>query len=193
MPANRARYNWECPLSVHAEARRRARAAWTVRVRRLTEDGSDDLSDGTTPEERLAMTWPLGVDAWASAGKPLRQWTREEMPVPAHPEPRRISSETLNEDFTRFSGRAADVTRVSWSSERMPWQCTECLAPLAISTCGLSPIGTMRWSEIREALTNASWRASLLRVRRPSDRSSTMWTWLMGPSRRPPVPRRDGR
>jgi len=68
-------------LSVDAEARRRSRAGWPVRGFRLSEACSDDLSDSTTPEERLAMMWPLAVDAWTSAGRSLPLHPREEMPV----------------------------------------------------------------------------------------------------------------
>ena len=62
-------------------ARRRARAAWPVRVFRLGEEPSDDLSDRTTAEERLAMMWPLAVDAWTAAGRALPEYPRRRMPV----------------------------------------------------------------------------------------------------------------
>jgi hypothetical protein len=52
-------------------ARRQARGAWPIRVFRLGEEPDDDLSDRTTPEERIAMMWPLAVDAWTSAGRRL--------------------------------------------------------------------------------------------------------------------------
>lgn len=68
-------------LSIDAKRRRHARAGWPVSVCRLGEEPSDDLSDSTTPEERLAMMWPLAVDAWTSAGRALPEYTREEMPV----------------------------------------------------------------------------------------------------------------
>lgn len=47
---------------------------------RLGEEPGDDLSDSTTAEERLAMMWPLAVDAWASAGRRLPKHKREGMP-----------------------------------------------------------------------------------------------------------------
>ncbi len=47
------------------EQRRKARASWPIRRFRLGEEPSDDLSDSTTPEERLAMMWPLTVDAYS--------------------------------------------------------------------------------------------------------------------------------
>ncbi len=64
-----------------ADARRRARAGWPVRVFRLGEEPSDDLSDRTTAEERLAMMWPLAVDAWTTSGRRLPRYARDRMPV----------------------------------------------------------------------------------------------------------------
>ena len=62
------------------EARRRARSDWPVRKFRLGEEPPDDFS-AYTVEERLAMTWRMTLDAWASAGLPLPQYSRNEMPV----------------------------------------------------------------------------------------------------------------
>ena len=64
-----------------SDARRRARAGWPVRVFRLGEEPSDDLSDRTTAEERLAMMWPLAVDAWTASGRVLPEYPRDRMPV----------------------------------------------------------------------------------------------------------------
>ena len=63
-----------------AYERREARASPPIRVFRLGEEPRDDLSDCTTPEERIAMMWPLAVDAWASAGRRLPQYSRDRMP-----------------------------------------------------------------------------------------------------------------
>ena len=63
-----------------AAARRRARAGWPVRVFRLGEEPSDDLSELTTAEERLAMMWPLAVDAWTASGRRLPEYPRHRMP-----------------------------------------------------------------------------------------------------------------
>lgn len=63
-----------------AEARHRARARWPVRVFRLGEEPSDDLSDRTTAEERLAMMWPLAVDAWTTSGREFPEYPRHRMP-----------------------------------------------------------------------------------------------------------------
>ena len=62
------------------EARRRARADWPVRKFKLGEEPPDDFS-AYTVEERLAMTWRMTLDAWASAGLPLPNYSRSEMPV----------------------------------------------------------------------------------------------------------------
>ncbi len=68
------------PRDSAADARRAARGAWPVKVFRLGEEPSDDLSDSTTPEERLAMMWTLAVDAWTSCGRPLPRYGRGQMP-----------------------------------------------------------------------------------------------------------------
>ena len=61
-------------------ARRRARAAWPIRVFRLGDEPGDDLSGRTTPEERIDMMWQLAVDAWTAAGYRLPNYTRAQMP-----------------------------------------------------------------------------------------------------------------
>lgn len=63
-----------------AEDRAKARANWPVRRFKLGEEPSEDLSDSTTAEERLAMVWRLTLDAWASAGKPIPQYDRKQAP-----------------------------------------------------------------------------------------------------------------
>lgn len=42
-----------------------------VRVRTLVEQGTETDLANTTVEERLAMMWPLALDAWAFMGKPV--------------------------------------------------------------------------------------------------------------------------
>lgn len=64
-----------------ATSGRSARAAWPVRVFRLGDEPPDNLSDRTTPEERLAMMWPLAVSAWTAGGRPLPEYPRHRMPV----------------------------------------------------------------------------------------------------------------
>lgn len=63
-----------------AHERREARASMSIRVFRLGEEPGDDLSECTTPEERIAMMWPLAVDAWTSGGRRLPQYSRDRMP-----------------------------------------------------------------------------------------------------------------
>ncbi len=58
-----------------------ARRSWPIRVYRLGEEPDDDLSATTTASERLAMMWPLAVDAWASSGKEIPDYPRNQMPV----------------------------------------------------------------------------------------------------------------
>lgn len=66
-----------------AERRRRRaaeRAGWPVRVTTLADADEDDLEATTTMRERLAMVWRLTVDSWASSGRPMPSYTREESP-----------------------------------------------------------------------------------------------------------------
>ena len=63
-----------------ADTRRRARGGWPIRVFRLGEEPPDDLSGRTTAEERVAMMWPLAVDAWTTSGRGLPQYPRHQMP-----------------------------------------------------------------------------------------------------------------
>ena len=67
------------------EAGRRARALarrhWPVRKLRLGDEPGDDLSATTTVEERLAMMWPLAVEAWSLTGQPIPEYQREDTPV----------------------------------------------------------------------------------------------------------------
>jgi hypothetical protein len=62
------------------DARRRARASWPIHRYQLGEEPSDDLSDSTTPGERIAMMWPLAVAAWQLAGRPLPTYDRSQIP-----------------------------------------------------------------------------------------------------------------
>jgi len=63
------------------EFRQRAaeRSAWPVRRLALGEE-RDDLSAQTTATERLAMMWPLALEAWALAGLPIPDYSRQNMP-----------------------------------------------------------------------------------------------------------------
>ncbi|MGH9866793.1 MAG: hypothetical protein ACREAA_01320 [Candidatus Polarisedimenticolia bacterium] len=57
------------------------RRDWPVRVYRLGQEPSDDISAETTPEQRLAMMWPLALEAWSLTGKPLPDYDRGSTPV----------------------------------------------------------------------------------------------------------------
>ena len=66
---------------VASEWRAERRRAWPVRKFRLGEEPGDNLGNLTTPEERLAMMWPLAVEAWSLAGRALPRYSRGEAPV----------------------------------------------------------------------------------------------------------------
>ncbi|MGA7744308.1 MAG: hypothetical protein WBV96_17965 [Polyangia bacterium] len=68
------------PFLSDAEARRRARASWRIAVLPLAADTDDDLSGETTPAQRIAMMWPLAVEAWRLAGRPLPTYSRADLP-----------------------------------------------------------------------------------------------------------------
>jgi hypothetical protein len=57
------------------------RGSWPVRVHRLGAEPPDDLSATSTPEERLAMMWPLALEAFSLTGHPLPAYRRLETPV----------------------------------------------------------------------------------------------------------------
>jgi len=57
------------------------RREWTVRKYNLGHEPGDDLSDSTTPEERLAMMWPLALEAWTLSGAGVPDYDRRSTPV----------------------------------------------------------------------------------------------------------------
>ena len=63
------------------------RSEWPVRVYRLGNEPGDDLSSTTTAEERLAMMWPLTLEAWELARLPIPGYSREETPMSFRPWP----------------------------------------------------------------------------------------------------------
>ena len=63
-----------------AEGRRRGRAGWPVAHFRLGEEPGDDISELTTPEQRVAMMAELAEAAWRMAGRSLPSYRRSEMP-----------------------------------------------------------------------------------------------------------------
>jgi hypothetical protein len=64
-------------------ARRAAagRGSWPVRSFRLGTEPLDDLRATSTAEERLAMMWPLALEAFSLTGRPLPGYRRAETPV----------------------------------------------------------------------------------------------------------------
>ena len=62
-------------------ARAHARKAWKVARYTLGQEPSEDLSQETTMEERLAMLWPLAKETWAIMGKPLPRYSRQNIPI----------------------------------------------------------------------------------------------------------------
>lgn len=56
------------------------RDRWPIRRYRLGQEPLDDLSDTTTPEERLAMMWPLAREGWLLAGRSLPMYSRDNLP-----------------------------------------------------------------------------------------------------------------
>jgi hypothetical protein len=63
------------------KSRAARRRSWPVKKYRLGSEPSDDLSDSTTPEQRLEMMWPLALEAWSLTGNPLPDYARRHAPV----------------------------------------------------------------------------------------------------------------
>jgi len=57
-----------------------ARSNWPVKVYRLGEEPSNDLSESTSPEERLTMMWELAERGWVLAGRSFPDYDRENIP-----------------------------------------------------------------------------------------------------------------
>ena len=68
--------NVEKPQSAGEDASRRS--GWSVRRYVLGREPGDDLSASTTPEERLAMMWPLALEAWTLTGSGVPEYDRRE-------------------------------------------------------------------------------------------------------------------
>jgi hypothetical protein len=58
----------------------RDRAGWPIRRFRLGDEPGDDLSETTTPTERIAMMWALAQEGWLLSGRPLPTYGRTDMP-----------------------------------------------------------------------------------------------------------------
>lgn len=52
-----------------------------VRIYKLGEEPGDDISDITTPDQRLKMVWELTERMWKLQGSPPCPYTRATMPV----------------------------------------------------------------------------------------------------------------
>jgi hypothetical protein len=63
------------------DAARSVRGAWPVQRFRLGDEPGDDLSNTTSAAERVAMVWRLTLDAWASSGRTLPEYSREHTPI----------------------------------------------------------------------------------------------------------------
>lgn len=62
------------------EARRLTRQSWPIRRYNLGDEPSDDLSETTSPGERLAMVWPLTVLSWRLASREIPAYERCDTP-----------------------------------------------------------------------------------------------------------------
>jgi len=80
---NAERYTWGVGEDTEEERAARAamRRAWPIRAFRLGQEPGEDLSATTTAAERLAMMWPLALDAWASSGRPVPDYPRSRAPI----------------------------------------------------------------------------------------------------------------
>lgn len=69
------------PARTPEEERRHRRAAWPIRQFRLGEEPGEDLSASTTAEDRLAMMWPLALDAFSLGAAEGKALPRADWPV----------------------------------------------------------------------------------------------------------------
>jgi hypothetical protein len=61
--------------------RAQMRSRWPVARFALGEEPPDDLSATTTACERIAMMWPLAIEAWRLAGRQIPTYARHEAPT----------------------------------------------------------------------------------------------------------------
>lgn len=69
------------------------RAAWPIRRYRLGEEPSDDLSDVTTPAQRLAVMWQLAREGWLLSGRTLPTYDRASITARLYRPPERPDDE----------------------------------------------------------------------------------------------------
>jgi hypothetical protein len=75
------------------EARAALRKTWPGGKYRLGEEPGANLRRRTTAEERLAMMWPLALDAWGLSGRPIPRYARHETPLKRLPSPSRRTTD----------------------------------------------------------------------------------------------------
>jgi hypothetical protein len=63
-----------------AAERRAARQGWPIARHQLGDEPSDDLSEVTTPSERIAMMRELAETAWTMAGHTFPRYERRDIP-----------------------------------------------------------------------------------------------------------------
>jgi len=56
------------------------RHSWPVKRVELGRE-SDDLSAETSAADRIAMMWPLALEAWRVAGLPIPDYARQNAPI----------------------------------------------------------------------------------------------------------------
>jgi len=61
--------------------RKAQRRSLPIRIYSLGQEPSDDLSSVTTPEQRIAMMWPLTIQAWTLARRPFPEYSRDATPL----------------------------------------------------------------------------------------------------------------
>jgi hypothetical protein len=61
------------------------RSRWPVRRFRLGAEPRDDLRSTTSAQERLALMWPLALEAWALVGRAVPDYPRSEAPISTRP------------------------------------------------------------------------------------------------------------
>ena len=73
--------NFESVNDASSSGQKQGVPEWPVRVHKLGEDLGDDLTDTTTPVERIAMVWELTARAWMLTGAALPEYSRQETPI----------------------------------------------------------------------------------------------------------------
>lgn len=73
------------PVRTAEDEKRDRRASWPVRRFRLGDEPSEDLSSTTTAEERIAMMWPLALDAFSIEASGSDRSPRSLWPVRVRP------------------------------------------------------------------------------------------------------------